>query len=111
MYTSSGAGIPGAERRHNIRDGAHVHVHARARPAARVPARGRRDAARAVRQLAPRRPPAARQQPPIANGLQTGRQSAVNAHAPKSHAPMCTFTAIGWRSCSGHLVSDLKTFL
>lgn len=56
---ASGAGVAGAQRRHHLRHGAHVHVHAGAGPAAGLCARGRRDAARGGGHgLAARRAPA-----------------------------------------------------
>lgn len=73
---SSGTSIASPQRRHNIRDGSNVHVHAGAGPAGAVRAGGRRDAARRGRRLAPRRAraPPARQHPAIAHGLQAGRR-------------------------------------
>ena len=74
--STSGTGVAGEERRHNIRDGTDVHVHAGAGPEACVRARRRRHAARHRHGLAPRRThaQATRQHPPIAYGLQARRR-------------------------------------
>lgn len=90
----AGAGVAGEERRHNIRDGSDVHVHAGAGPAGRVRARGRRDAAGRGARLAPRarRAPPARQHAAIAHGLQAGRRQPAVINSLVATLKLCYVT-------------------